>query len=78
VNPIGHALSALVRFTPNSDCESGLRQTVMSALPPKADHAVHKAMSALGQSGHRQLLDHLVGTRHKLPGYGQPERFGGF
>ena len=26
-----------VRFTPNSDRESGLTQTVMSALPPKAD-----------------------------------------
>jgi len=26
-----------VRFTPNSDRESGLSQTVMSALPPKAD-----------------------------------------
>src|SRR5215475_7130113 len=26
-----------VRFTPNSDRESGLLQTVMSALPPKAD-----------------------------------------
>jgi len=26
-----------VRFTPNSDRESGLPQTVMSALPPKAD-----------------------------------------
>jgi hypothetical protein len=26
-----------VRFTPNSDRKSGLRQTVMSALPPKAD-----------------------------------------
>jgi hypothetical protein len=26
-----------VRFTPNSDRESGLRQTAMSALPPKAD-----------------------------------------
>src|SRR5262249_48083919 len=26
-----------VRFTPNSDRESGHRQTVMSALPPKAD-----------------------------------------
>jgi hypothetical protein len=29
---IGH-----VRFTPNSDRESGHRQSVMSALPPKAD-----------------------------------------
>ena len=26
-----------VRFSPNSDRESGLRQTVMSALPPIAD-----------------------------------------
>src|SRR5262245_35872054 len=26
-----------VRFTPNSDRESGFSQTVMSALPPKAD-----------------------------------------
>jgi hypothetical protein len=26
-----------VRFTPNSDRESGFTQTVMSALPPKAD-----------------------------------------
>jgi hypothetical protein len=28
---------AHVCFTPNSDHESGHRQTVMSALPPKAD-----------------------------------------
>jgi len=28
---------AHVRFAPNSDRESGLPQTVMSALPPKAD-----------------------------------------
>jgi len=26
-----------VRYYPNSDRESGLPQTVMSALPPKAD-----------------------------------------
>jgi hypothetical protein len=26
-----------IRFTPNSDRESGLSQTVMSALHPKAD-----------------------------------------
>jgi len=26
-----------VRLTPNSDCESGFPQAVMSALPPKAD-----------------------------------------
>jgi len=29
--------TAHVRFTPNSDRESGFPQTVMSALPPKAD-----------------------------------------
>ena len=28
---------AHVRFTPNSDRESGFSQTAMSALPPKAD-----------------------------------------
>src|SRR5262249_32792104 len=31
------AATSHVRFTPNSDRESGLGQTVMSALPPKAD-----------------------------------------
>jgi hypothetical protein len=29
--------TAHVRFTPNSDRESGLPQTVMSVLPPRAD-----------------------------------------
>src|SRR5262245_11832895 len=29
--------TSYVRFTPNSDRKSGLPQTVMSALPPKAD-----------------------------------------
>ena len=32
-----------VRFTPNSDRESGLPQTVISALPPKADIDLHRA-----------------------------------
>jgi hypothetical protein len=31
------AANSDVRFTPNSDRKSGLRQMVMSALPPKAD-----------------------------------------
>ena len=35
-----------VRFTPNSDRKSGLPQTVMSALPPKADGS-EKQMSVL-------------------------------
>jgi hypothetical protein len=34
---------AHVRSTPNSDRESGHRQTVMSALPPKADMCGAKA-----------------------------------
>jgi hypothetical protein len=38
-----------VRFTPNSNRESGFPQTVMSALPPKATCAVQTGMSALGQ-----------------------------
>jgi hypothetical protein len=31
------AAKSHVRFAPNSDRESGFPQTVMSALPPKAD-----------------------------------------
>jgi hypothetical protein len=38
-----------VRFTPNSDRESGLRQTVMSALPLKADMCGALANVCLGQ-----------------------------
>jgi len=36
----------LVRFTPNSDRERETPQTVMSALPPKADMCAAVAMSA--------------------------------
>ena len=32
-----YSAKGLVRLTPNSDRESGFSQTVMSALPPKAD-----------------------------------------
>jgi hypothetical protein len=38
-----------VRFTPNSDRESGFPQNGMSALHPKADMCVQLGMSALGQ-----------------------------
>jgi hypothetical protein len=39
MSDLGHKLSATahVRFTLNSDRESGSPQKVMSALPPKAD-----------------------------------------
>jgi hypothetical protein len=44
-----------VRFTPNSDHESGHWQTVMSALPPKADVCGALAHVALwAKSGHLQ------------------------
>ena len=38
-----------IRFTQNSDRESGLAETVTSALSPKRTCSVHWLMSALGQ-----------------------------
>jgi len=38
-----------VRFTPNSDRESGFPHKVMSALPQKADMCMQLGMSALCQ-----------------------------
>src|SRR5262245_49691986 len=40
--------SAHVRFTPNSDRESGHPQTAMSALPPKADMCTATAHVSFG------------------------------
>src|SRR5262245_3604488 len=40
--------AADVRFTPNSDRKSGLPQTVMSALPPKADMCTARAHVRFG------------------------------
>jgi hypothetical protein len=40
-----------VRFTPNSDRESGFRQNVMSALPPKADMCGAVRMSSAARTG---------------------------
>jgi len=42
------AAPAHVRFTPNSDRESGHQQPVMSALPPKADMCSARAYVRYG------------------------------
>src|SRR5262245_50631793 len=46
-----------VRFTPNSDRESGLPQTVMPALPPKADMCGCDGACLLrARSGHHWII----------------------
>jgi hypothetical protein len=51
-----------VRFTPNSDRESGLRQTVMSALSPIADMCGALAHVRYGPKADiSRLFDHRVG-----------------
>src|SRR5262245_49913070 len=51
-----------VRFTPNSDRESGHRQTVRSALPPKADvcsalaHVCFGPIADIGTSGAKKRM----------------------
>jgi hypothetical protein len=52
-----------VRFTPNSDRKSEFPQTVMSALPPKADMCGATRDVLWANSGHCALFDHLVGAR---------------
>ena len=55
---------AHVRFTPNSDRESGFPHKAMSALPLKADMCVQIEMSAMGQKRTSGcLFDHLAGLR---------------
>jgi hypothetical protein len=49
-----------VRFTPNSDRESGLRQTVMLLYLSKRTYAVQWLKSALGQ---KQTLRRLLHTK---------------
>ena len=52
-----------VRFTPDSDRESGLRQTVMSALPPIADMCSALAHVCFGPKADIRrtvLFDHLI------------------
>jgi hypothetical protein len=52
-----------VRFTPNSDRESGLPQTVMSALPPKADMCSALADVCFGpKADMAHLFNYLIGS----------------
>jgi hypothetical protein len=61
-----YALQSDVRFTPNSDRESDFPQTVMSALPPKADMCSALAHVCFGPKAdiapNRQSI-YLLGTR---------------
>src|SRR5262245_5809452 len=52
-----------VRFAPNSDRESGLPQTVMSALPPKPDMCSARADVRYGPIADMRHLIHSVGAR---------------
>jgi hypothetical protein len=52
-----------VRFAPNSDRESGFPQTVMSALPPKADMCGALVDVRFGPIADiAKLVDYLVGA----------------
>src|SRR5262249_9635319 len=59
-----------VRFTPNSDRESGLPQPVMSALPPKADmcgalaHVCFGPIADSCSAARVSLFDHFVRDGH--------------
>ena len=60
-----------VRFTPNSDRESGHQQRVMSALPPKADMcgaARDVRFGPIADIDPVRSLDHLVGLENDHDG----------
>src|SRR5215472_14352533 len=71
-----------VRFTSNSDRESRHPQTVMSALPPKADMCSALAHVCFGpradscNAAKRSLFDDLVGSGEQSRRDNKPERFG--
>ena len=70
--------TADVRFTLNSDRESGFPQKAMSALPPKADMCSALRCPLCANSGHRtHLFDHLVGAGEQRRRHGEAERLGG-
>jgi hypothetical protein len=70
---IGH-----VRFTLNSDRESGHQSRVMSALPPKADMCGATRMSALGQKRTFDLFNNFVGDLVETQRHFEAKRLCGF
>jgi hypothetical protein len=68
--------STHVRFTPDSDRDSGLPQTVMSALPPKADMCGATRDVRFGPIADiaHELFDHLVGDQQNVATNGQTKR----
>ena len=65
-----------VRFTPNSDRESGLRQTVTSALPPIADMCGAVAHVGFGPEADIPLFDDVVGAPDECVRDVEAERLG--
>src|SRR6476660_7656045 len=66
-----------VRFTPNSDRESGFSHKVMSALPPKADMCSARGYVRFGPIADIALFDHLVSERDQRGRYLEADRLGG-
>jgi hypothetical protein len=56
-----------VRFTPNSDRESGFPQTAMSALPPKADMCSALAHVCFGPEADMAAGPRIVERWERLP-----------
>src|SRR5262249_8830565 len=67
---------AHVRFTPNSDRESGHPRAVMSALPPKADMCGALAHVGFGPKVDMYLFDHFVSGYEQRRWHTEAERFG--
>src|SRR5262245_7686577 len=67
-----------VRFTPNSDRESGRPQTVMSALPLKADMCIARGHVRYWPIADIALFDHLVGGREQRSWHDKAESLGSF
>jgi hypothetical protein len=66
-----------VRFTPNSDRESGFPKKFMSALPPKADTCSALSDVRFGPIADMAcLFDHLIGSVEQTKWNGEAQRSG--